>query len=313
MKTIFISVILIIFNLISFSQRASFNKKEITVGDRANLLLEISCDAGKNIQFPFFDKEIIPGIDIINKSDILKDKKENFLKQIITVTAFEDSLFLIKGFKFIVDGDTLTSNPVKLKVNYFKPDSTFISKIDTTQILKIADIKAPIDAPLTFKEFMNRFGWYISAFLFFAILSYIILKYIKKRKIENKPIFVKEKPKIPAHLIAIERINKLKNKGLHKKENLKPFYTDLSNIIRMYLEDRFNIPASEQITSEIIDEFNKTEFGTERMKNKLQEILSLSDMVKFARNKPDEHENEIMIEYAVSFVDNTKDEVKTEE
>lgn len=313
MKNIFVFIILIFINITVFSQRISFNKKEITVGDRVNLTLEISADAGKNIQFPSFDKVIIPGIEIINQSDIQKDKKDRFLKQTITVTAFDDSLFLIKGFKFIVDGDTLISNPVKLKVNYFKPDSTFISKIDTTQMLKIADIKAPIDAPMTFKEFMHRFGWYIIAGLLLAILIFIIIKYIKKRKIENKPLFVKEKPKIPAHITAIERINKLKNKGLHKKEDLKPFYTELSTIIRMYVEDRFNIQALEQITSEIIDEFDKTDFGTVELKNKLQELLSLSDTVKFAKNKPDIHENEIMIEYAISFVNKTKEIIEEQE
>ncbi len=313
MRTIFITGLFIFINLFSFSQRASFDKKEITVGDRVKLHLEISAGAGKNIQFPVFDKEIVPGIEIVNQSDIQKDRKDNFLIQTITVTAFDDSLFLIKGFKFIVDGDTLFSNPVKLKINYFKPDSTFISKIDTAQMLKIADIKAPIDAPMTFKEFMQRFGWYILIVLLLGILTYIIIRYIKKRNSGNKSIFVKEKPKIPAHIAAIERINNLKNKGLHKKEDLKPFYTELSNIIRMYMEDRFNIPALEQITSEIINDFDKTEFGTKEMKNKLRDLLSLSDTVKFAKNKPDEHENAIMIEYALSFVNKTKKEEKEEE
>ena len=61
------------------------------------------------------------------------------------------------------------------------------------------------------------------------------------------------------------------------------------------------------ITSEIINEFAKTEFGNETLKNHLKELLNLSDTVKFAKNKPDAHENEIMFEYAESFVNKTKE------
>ena len=307
MRSFLFSVFILIFTLSAYSQRAFFDKKEITVGDRVNLNLEIKADAGKNIQFPVFDKVIIPGIEIVEQSDIQKDKKDNFLKQSITVTAFDDSLFLIKGFKFIVDEDTLLSNPVKLKVNYFKPDSAFISKIDTTQMFKIADIKSPLDAPVTFKEFMQRFGWYILVFLILGIIIFLIFKFLKNRKPDDKPLFVKEKPKIPAHIIALDSIKKLKQKELHKQEDLKPFYTELSNIIRRYIENRFAIPAPEMITSEIINEFEKTEFGNETLKNHLKELLNLSDTVKFAKNKPDAHENEIMFEYAESFVNKTKE------
>ncbi len=306
-------IVLLFLFQISYSQRAHLSKKEITVGDQITLTLEIPENSGKNIEFPVFDKTIIPGIEIVNQSDIQRNKKENLLKQTFTITAFDDSLFLIRGFNFIVDGDTLKTNPLQLKVHYFKPDSAFISKIDTTQQLKIADIKAPIDAPMTFKEFMQRFGWYILIVLLIGILAYIIIRYIKKRKSENKPLFVKEKPKIPAHIIAIERIEQLKKKELHKKEDLKPFYTELSIIIRMYVEERFHIPALEQITSEIINDFDKTEYGNEALKMKLRELLSLADTVKFAKNKPAEHENEIMYEYALSFVNKTKKEENQEE
>ncbi len=296
----------------SFSQRAAFEKKKITVGDQITLKLEIPENAGKNIQFPVFDKVIIPGIEIINKSNVGKTD-DNFLEQLYTVTSFKDSLFLIKGFKFIVDGDTLTTNPLRLKVSYFKPDSAFMSKIDTAQQLKIADIKSPVDAPLTFKEFMQRFGWYILLSIILIAIILLLIRYIKKRKAEEKPLFVKTKPEIPAHIRAIQRINEIKNKELHKKNNLKPFYTELSNTIRIYLEERFKIQALESVTNEIIENFDKTEFASDNLNNKLKELLSLSDMVKFAKNEPDEYRNEMMIEYALSFVNKTKEKEKNED
>ncbi len=297
---------------ISYSQRAWFNKKEIIIGDRVNLSLTISENAGKDIIFPKFDKNIIPGIEIISRSGI-KKTDNGYLKQTYEITSFEDSLFLFKGFKFIVDGDTLTTNPLRLKVSYFKPDSAFLAKIDTAQQFKIADIKAPKKAPVTFKEFIQRFGWYILIAVVTGILIFLTIRFLKKRKSKNKQVFaVKEKPEIPAHIKAIERINNLKIKELHKKDDLKPFYTELSNIIRLYIEERFNIPALESVTSEIINNFSKTEFSNTGLDEKLRELLSLSDTVKFAKNKPEEHENEIMFEYALSFINNTTEKIKEE-
>jgi len=297
---------LVIFTL-SFSQRAKFEKQEITVGDQINLHLEISADAGKTIKFPEFDKELVTGIEVLKVSDIRKDRAGKYLVRDITVTSFKDSLFLIKGLKFIVDTDTLRSNPLRLKVSYFKPDSGFISKIDTSQIFKIADIKAPIKTPMTFKEFFMRFGLYVLIGIGLILLFFLIRFFIKKKREGELPVFIKTEPKIPPHVKAFERIENLKKNELHKKENLKPFYSELSDIIRLYIEERFQIPALESVTSEIIENFNTTEFAEKGTKNKLRELLSLSDTVKFAKNKPADHENEIMIEYALSFVSDTKE------
>jgi len=307
------ALFLFVFTL-SFSQRAKFEKQEITVGDQVKLHLEISANTGKNIQFPVFDKEIVKGIEVLKVSDIKKDKSGKYLMQEIVVTSFEDSLFLIEGLKFIVDGDTLLSNPIRLKVSYFKPDSAFVSKIDTTQMFKIADIKTPIDTPMTFKEFFMRFGIYVLIGIGLIMLLFLIRFFIKKKKKGELTVFTKPEPKIPSHVKAFERIELLKKNELHKKENLKPFYSELSDIIRTYIEERFQIPARESVTNEIIDKFNTTEFAEKGIKNKLRELLSLSDTVKFAKNKPADHENEIMIEYALSFVSDTKEpEEKNEE
>ncbi len=309
MNRFFAIVFFLIISQFAVSQRAVFDKQEVTVGDRFELSLEIPLNAGKDIRFPLFEKELVPGIEIVEQSKIETDKDANVLKQLIRLCSFEDSLFLIKGFDFIVDGDTLRTNPLRLKVSYFKPDSAFAQTIDTAQFLKISDIKGPIDAPVTFREFMARFAWYIVIVLIALVLVFFLWCFFKKRKKNEKPLFVREEPKIPAHIAALERIANLKKKALHKKADLKPFYTQLSNIIRMYMEERFDIPALESVTYEILADFEKTEFSNDEINKKLQELLSLSDMVKFAKNEPDDYRNEMMLEYAESFIQKTKERV----
>ncbi|MCD4793126.1 MAG: BatD family protein [Bacteroidales bacterium] len=310
-KSILLIIFISSFNVL-IAQRASFEKDEIFIGDQIELILEIPKNIGNDILFPVFENVIIEGIEILETSEVEFIEPENLLRQTYVITSFEDSLFLLYPFEFKVDNKIIKTNPLRLQVSYYKPDSILMSKIDTTGKLRIVDIKPPVETPMTFKEFINRFGIYIIAFLIVVILIFVVRYFYKKRK-DNKLVFTKPKPKIPVHVHTLEQLKVLKKKELHKKEILKPFYTELSFIIRSYIENRFKIEALESITNEIIDEFSKTEFANDETISKLEELLSLSDLVKFAKNRPNEHENELMIEYAFSFVNLTKQEELAEQ
>jgi len=305
LKHFILSIIILLPNLL-FSQAAILERGQMLIGDQIKFSLQIDKSKGKDIQFPIFENELIKGIEILEQFDIESIDNNKRLRQSYLITSFEDSLFLFKPFVFIVDGKEMKTNPLRLQVSNYKPDSAFVSKIDTTQQIPITDIKTIEEAPMTFKEFFNRF-WYILIIIILAIAFYFLYKYIMKRRKEEKPIFVKPKSKIPAHIPALKKLEILKRNKLHKENDLKPFYTQMSNIVRTYIEDRFKIPALEQITSEIIEDFNKTEFSNEDMNNKLRDLLSLSDMVKFAKDEPDDYKNEMMIEYAFAFVNFTKE------
>ncbi len=297
---------------ILLSQAAILEKDEMLIGDQIKFTLQIDKSKGNDIQFPVFENELIKGIEIIERSEIQEVDKNKSLKQAYLITSFEDSLFLIKPFVFKVDGKEYKTNPLRLKVSNFKPDSAFVSKIDTTQQIPITDIKSVERAPMTFEEFFSRF-WYIFVFILIGILAYFLFSYFKNKPKKKTSIFIKSKPIIPAHISALDKLEKLKQKQLHKQKELKQFYTEMSNIIRTYIEERFKIPALEQVTSEIINDFNKTKFANNDMNNKLRELLSLSDMVKFAKNEPDEYKNEMMFEYAFSFINFTKISQEIEE
>jgi len=290
-----------------FSQAAVLEKNNITVGDQIQLHVQIDKSKGEKIEFPVFENNIIDGIEIIKRSEIFETDNQTRLRQTYTITSFEDSLFLIKPFIFKVDGKEISTNALQLKVTYYKPDSAFISKIDTSNNqIPIADIKPVMNTPMTFNEFIKRFWMYIIGVIVLVILFFVIRYYLRKIK-KDEPIFVKPEPRIPAHIPALEKLNQLKEKQVHKQSNLKPFYTELSTIIRTYIENRFDIPALESVTTEIIDEFDKTQYAVPEMISKVKDLLSLSDMVKFAKDKPDSYKNELMIEYAFSFINFTKE------
>ena len=114
-------------------------------------------------------------------------------------------------------------------------------------------------------------------------------------------------------MLALQKLEELKGKKLWQNDQLKEYYSNLSFIVREYIENRFQLRALELTTDEInslvkgVSEIEKTE------KEKLSELLNLADMAKFAKQKPIAVENEEALKNAFVFVERTaiKEEPET--
>jgi hypothetical protein len=96
---------------------------------------------------------------------------------------------------------------------------------------------------------------------------------------------------------------------LWQQNRIKEYYTELTDIIRVYIENRFLIMAMEQVTDEILGRFSCTKLIDSFMYDKLSHMLSLADMVKFAKAIPLPDENDLVLKNAYDFVIKTKQEL----
>ena len=122
----------------------------------------------------------------------------------------------------------------------------------------------------------------------------------------------KEIPKIPAHLTAMTVLNELLRNERWKQEDKKEYYSKLTDTVRLYLEERFNIFAMEQTTREIINDL-KTSDISEEDKIYLRKILSQADMVKFAKFSPNDEDGYTSLNQSIEFVERTKKEEETDQ
>lgn len=278
---------------------ASFSKDTILIGDQIILRVTVDKDIVQETQFPVLDKGIGGVIEILSASNIdtiKKDGRRISLKRDYLVTCFDAGNYVTQGFPILyVDKnvvDTIFSqDSMRLFVNTFE--------IDTTK-QTIADIKLPIEAPLQFKEIQN----YIFIGLIILIILAVIIYYIRKYR-KNKSIFSKEKPILPAHIEAMNELEKLFMLKMWRDGHHKEYYTALTDIIRVYIEKRYNISAMEMTSEEILNIFKKEKIS-DRGLNYLKELLSLSDFVKFAKLIPLEEDNETSFSNAYNFVQQTK-------
>ena len=96
----------------------------------------------------------------------------------------------------------------------------------------------------------------------------------------------------------------LEEKELYQKGKTKQYHTKISEIIRRYIEKRFNFIALEQTTEEILVEI-KNKIKVEEYTH-LKIILERSDLAKFAKTKPTSAKNKQSMDLAKEFVEITK-------
>ncbi|HZK95137.1 MAG TPA: hypothetical protein VFC67_13090 [Prolixibacteraceae bacterium] len=285
--------------------KTALEHDSIWLGDQIKLLIVVEQTAGTKVEFPQLPDSILK-VEILNKSKIDTSKLEGTrlqLKQTYLVTCFDSGAHYIPPFVFKVrkEGsiDSLKSNNLTLFV-----------KMPPVDLKKgPVDIKKPFSAPVTLKEIAP---WLLGIILIGAIVFLII--YAISRRNKNKPLFQRPpKPRIPAHLIALQELDKLKGEELWQHEKVKDYYTRLTDIVRVYIEERFTIAAMEQTSFEILTSFKTKESQVDpKSVVELKEILEVADLVKFAKFTPLPDENHRMLSNAYLFVKETTVEVVTE-
>lgn len=283
---------------------ASLDSANILLGDQVKLFLQIDHPKNVEVEFAQVPDTINTLIEVLERSgvDTFETDDENFIKQIqsYTITSFDSGSHRIPPFwfKIDVDGvvDSIPSNGVTLNV--------YTMEIDTTR--GPADIKMPYGAPLTLKEVTP----YILGVILIGAIIFFLLYSIKRKK-KNKPIFTRpQKPKEPAHVVALRELDRIKSEKIWQKGKTKEYYSELTDTLREYIEDRFEIRAMEQVTDEILDSF-RVQKGLLSEKNfaNLSQILQLADLVKFAKYKSLPDDDNVSLVNAYFFVNETKKEV----
>jgi len=285
--------------------RAKLDTNQVTIGDQFNLYLFVSQPVGIEVGFPDITDSLAGKIEVLRQSKIdtliINDRIE--LKRKIMLTCFDSGIYEIPPLPFTMSSaewnDSLFSNPVFLAVNTVPLDSV------------IRDIKQPIQVPVSFAEIYP----FILIAIGIAAITYFIVYLLRRRK-RKEPVFSITRPQEPAHLIALRELDELKEAKLWQSNEYKQYYTRLTEIIRLYIERRFNIPAMEQTTYDIMLSWKNAGYNDRNLYDILKQLLNLADLVKFAKEKPLPSENEINLNNAYVFVRNTipvtLDQEKTE-
>ncbi|GHS94841.1 hypothetical protein AGMMS50239_23060 [Bacteroidia bacterium] len=278
--------------------KAVMDSTHILIGHQTQIHLEVAANKNQPLQIPVITDTLINGVEVlaiskIDTTDLGNDRVQ--LKYHYLITSFDSALYLLPPFKAVVGTDTAYSESLALNVSTFPVDT--VSK-------QFYDIKGVIQPKFVWADFLPWIIGIIWGLGLIALIAFIIY-----RLVNNKPIipFKKEKPYIPPHTRAIQELDAVKIQKLWQMGKVKEYHSDITDILRKYIDEQFDIPALEMTSGEILDKV-KGYSDIDSSYDNLKQILILADFVKFAKYNPLPDENELSLMNAYLFVNHTKKE-----
>ena len=284
--------------------KAELDSMMMWVGQQTGLHVEVTCDAGQTVSFPAYRDTIVKGLEIIppviTDTQYVNDEQRMVITRDYTVTCFDSALIYIPYIPVTVDGQEYQSNRLALAfMSYDIPEENE---------KQIFGPKENMKTPVRLYEVKGlALYWMLAAIAIIAAL-YLIVRFR-----DDKPIIrrIKVEAKIPAHVRAISGIEELRQSGGPHSEDSKSYYTQLTDILREYINERFGFNATEMTSYEILERLEESR--DKESLSELRDLLSTADMVKFAKFKPMLNENDQNLINALEFVNETKIEVPEEE
>ncbi len=278
----------------SYRAEASLDTNKIMIGDHLNVRLQVNVSPKVGVIIPQLTPEILSeyGIDRIASGsvDTIQDANSITYQQTITITAFDEGTLYFPSIPILSIDSMLLSRTDSLAFQVLS------LPVDTTT--DFMDIKPIERVPLTFKEVLPFILLGLLGIVVIILIVIFILTFIKKK---NRPtLFLQAKPKGKPEEIALRALEELRLRCLWQNGKVKQYYSELSTIIRVYIEDRYGINAMEMVSDEILGSIS-AKITTEAF-NALRDLLQISDLVKFAKYSPLPNDHDRCLKEAIEFV-----------
>lgn len=267
---------------------------KLLIGEQAHLAITVVAGENAQIVFPTFKEngEMQKGIEVVSaKIDTTSasgDARE--FKYTLTLTSWTPGTYTLRALPVKVNGKTLQTRSFSLRV-----DSVTIKQ------KQLRPAESIMDNPFSWSE------WW--PLLVLSILALVLLSaafYVWLRLKDNKPVIRTKRlvKRLAPHERALRAIETLKTQKPEGEEAEKEYYTELTDVLRTYLEERFGIKAKEMTSREILARL--AEEQDEGKMAELREVFETADLVKFAKYQTAGNEQNLYLRSVASFISSTK-------
>ncbi|MDR1056569.1 MAG: hypothetical protein LBL90_12290 [Prevotellaceae bacterium] len=284
--------------------KAIIKPDSILIGDHIKLSLQVTYDSVRQrIALPEYeDGKMGPFLDIIEQlslDTIKRDGRSITIDQSYIVTSFDSGSYMM-AFPMLLQ--TATTDTILIDTLIFPQLDLYVNTIPIdTATYVMYDIKAISEYPFVIWDY-----WWIGIIILgLGLIVFGLWWYLRWRKYKGN-LFVFSRSQDPPYVVAFSELQKLKNEKLWEQDRIKQYYTRLTDIVRQYLEDTYDMQAMEKTSEEILQALADLKFDKKDLYDELKKMLMYSDLAKFAKYKPLPIENEQSYQYAYNFVDGTK-------
>ncbi len=262
-------------------------------GDPVTLTLTADLLRSEQVAWPPLS-EPLPGLELIaDQTDTL----DHGLVRRLQYLQFDTGFFVLPPMPIALirdqDSSVLYTPSLSYRVVWTAVDSA-------AAIRPIEDIK-----PIDYKPRPWWLPWLLGGLLILLALG-LFYRYYWLRRPVPAPVQTPE-PEAPrsADVLALERLHALEEKKLWQSGAIKQYHTELTDILRTYIEERYGEPALESTTAELMLRLSPYPIP-DTSREQLGAVLRLADLVKFAKAQPLADQHAQVMRQAFAFVEATR-------
>ncbi len=255
---------------------AEVDTLSIKIGEQIQYKITVEADSTDVVHFPegqtFSPLETVEAI----MADTLRNNDRVTLERIYALTQFDSGAYTIPPQLVTINEQQIFTDSFRVKVADVA--------VDTTK-QKMFDIKPLIQVERSTANIWKTLLWILLGLAVVAALLYWFV-------FRKKPLSEAEKEALlPPYNRALLELKKLENSRYLIQDEYKQYYSELTQIVRMYLEEDVHLSAMESTTSELITKLEMLrDAGELKLEDdtihQFQKILQTADLVKFAKSKP---------------------------
>ena len=273
-----LSLFFVLCAAVSYSQvTSSVDSTSIKIGEQITFKIEVESDTTDVVLFPegqtFLPLEVIESYKI----DTTKKDAKYFLIKEYGLTQFDSGAYTIPRQKITIGDKSFFTDSLKVEVNAVE--------VDTTK-QKLYDIKPIIEVD---KSLGDWWKYLLIGLLILGLIAFLVYWFVWR----EKPLTEEEKiAQLPPYERAKLALKELDNSHYLEHDEIKSYYSELTLIIRKYLDEKVYDHSLESTTNELIDRLrllkdgNQIDLDQNTIKN-IETIFRRADLVKFAKSKPD--------------------------
>jgi hypothetical protein len=271
------------------SAHATVDSTHMLIGDQMRLHLEVTVPPGTAVEPLRPPQDTASAIEFLGESPW--DTLPGILKKDLIFTAWDSGYQQVPPLPvvFLLNGrrDSVFTASIPIRVEMPPADST------------LTDIKPIIEEPVKIEDYLPYAGTLLTVLLI-AFFVWMMRRHIAKKELPPPPPVI-----LPAHEIAFEKLEALKKEKLWQRGQLKAYHSQLTYIVREYLESRYGIQALEETTDEILEQMRNMRLG-DLLTEKMTALLQTADLVKFAKAQPPAGYHDRAMAMAETFILETK-------
>lgn len=262
---------------VSAQVKTSVDTTKIKIGGEVVYKIEVETDTTKQVVFPdsqtFLPFEVI---EFYNTDTVKKNDKFQLIKK-YGLTSFDSGWYQIPQQKILINEQPFFSDSLYIYIQDVV--------VDTTK-QKLYDIKPIIEVE---KPKKNWWPIIIIVLLVLVIIAFLIYWFVWRKK----PLTEAERiAQLPPFERAKAELKNLENSRYLIEDKSKEYYSELTRIIRSFIDEKVYDKALESTTAELVERLEllseANEFSLKKdIINQIDTIFKRADLAKFAKQQPE--------------------------